>query len=103
MRDIGGATKGRHAPFGAIGDAVLFCVHGGLLVSLPNNGDVLTSRQKPIVALAHNAIILHQKTANLEAFAGAAGGGDLDNLFEVFVPGGALDTGSHWNLYEHRS
>ncbi len=90
MSNIGGAIQRGNTPFRAVGHTVLFGVDGGLFVSIPNDRLMSAARQKPIVSLADDTVVLDEEASNLKAFARAAGGGHLNNLFEVLVPGGSL-------------
>ncbi len=87
MRNIRDTAFTGYAAFGRIGDAVLFGMNGRLFMALANNRKMFTARQKSVVSLAHNPIVFDKETSDAQTLTGAARGGDLYNLFKVFVPG----------------
>jgi hypothetical protein len=91
--DIGHTSCRADASLRTISETVLFGVNGGLFVPIPYDGDMFATRKKSVVALTHDSVLLDKDTSNLEALTWTSGRRDLDNLLEVFIPGGTM--GSH--------
>ena len=90
MGDIGYALIAARPAFCGICQTVLFGVNGSLFMSIADNRYMITSWQKSIISLTDNAMIPYQEASYMETFAGTTTAGDLDDFFEVFVPGGSL-------------
>lgn len=84
--DVGGASEGRYPALRAIGDCILFRMHGCLLVSVSYDRYMFTSRKEPIISLAYNAIGMDKDATHMEPFTRASLGSHLDNFLKILVP-----------------
>ena len=87
MGHVGRTIGARYAAFGTVGYRILFSVNGGLLMPIAHDGAVFAARQVAVVALTDDAVVPHEQTSHLEALARTPFRRNLDDFFEVFVPG----------------
>ena len=84
--DVRGASKGRYPTLRAIGDCILFRMHGRLLMPVSYNRCVFASRKKSIVSLTYNTIRVNKDATYMKPLTWTSLRGHLHNFLKILVP-----------------